>query len=158
MAVAAVGEVDRIGEPVGAGDEGVRESPVHHLSCTFQPAAVEVRSALADAAEGLVEDGIRPLGLHEPTGRQAHQQVPEWGRMEHAGVVDDDESRHGKLIAQAEVLRLPGQLVEQLSLPSILLLLVGQDIDQQHPPMAPDLAVWDLTPVKQLDHMGTGDV
>lgn len=89
--VVGVEQVDRLDERLVPGDQAVADGLVHQRAGTGQPLRVEVGPVRGQVAEDFVEDPVGPLGLHEPGLGDADQQVPERARVEHVGVVQDDE-------------------------------------------------------------------
>lgn len=94
MAVPLVRQLDLVGEPFVPGHEAVVDGVADHLTGSGEPVGGEVRAPFQDARERLVQDLAGPLGLDDSALRDPQEQIPQWGRMEDAGVVDDDE-RHG---------------------------------------------------------------
>ena len=91
--VVGIGQLDRLKEGLVPGDKTVAYCLVHEVARAGQLLRVEVWPVGGEAAEDLVEDLIAPLDLHQPGLGNADQQVSERARVEHVGVVQDDE-RH----------------------------------------------------------------
>jgi hypothetical protein len=68
--------------------------------------------------EHLIEDLVRPPGLHQTCLSNPDQQVPEGIRVEHVGVVDHDE---GHRSVQPQFLAQLGQLVRCFSSAEVIL-------------------------------------
>ncbi len=84
--VVGVGQVDRVDERLVAGDQAVADCLVHQLAGAGQLLRGEIGTVREEVVEDLVEDLVGPLRLGD-----ADQQVSERARVEHVGVVQDDE-------------------------------------------------------------------
>lgn len=52
---------------------------------------IEVRAVSRELVEGLIQDLFRPFGLDQTRDRDPDKQVSQRGRIEHIGVVHDNE-------------------------------------------------------------------
>ena len=105
VAVPRVRQLDVVSESFVPSHEAVVDGVAHHLTGSGEPVGGEVRAPFQDARERLVQDLVGPLCLDDPALRDPHEQIPQRGRMEDAGVVDDDK-RH-RLSTRARVPGLP---------------------------------------------------
>lgn len=91
MPVVRVGQVDGVDQWLVAGDQAVADGLGHQLPGAGQILRVEIGPVRGQVAEDLVEDLVGPLRLHESVLGDADEQVSERARVEHVGVVQDDE-------------------------------------------------------------------
>lgn len=89
--VVGVGQVDRVDERLVAGDQAVADCLVHQLAGAGQLLRGEIGTVREEVVEDLVEDLVGPLRLDESGLGDADEQVSERARVEHVGVVQDDE-------------------------------------------------------------------
>ena len=137
-------------------DEAVGDVLVHELPTPGEALGRDVRAVGQDVSRPLVVNLVRPTGLEQVRQGEPHEQVAERGRVEHAGVVEDD-SGHGS-VAHIQVLAQRRKLVEGGVTPGLELPLVGEQVFEQHPPVSPDLPARDGPLVEQLHQMRAGDV
>ncbi|GAB2654923.1 hypothetical protein GCM10027271_11690 [Saccharopolyspora gloriosae] len=91
--VVGVGQGNRFDQRLVTCDQAVPDGSEHQLARALELARIEFRTIAPQVAERLVQDLIGPLGLHQSCLSQPDQQVAQCARVQHVGVVDDDE-RH----------------------------------------------------------------
>ena len=77
VSVVGVRENKPFDERLVSGDEAVGDRLAHQLACPFELGSLEVRAAVENAADHLVEYLVCPAGSEEPGLGESDQQVPE---------------------------------------------------------------------------------
>jgi hypothetical protein len=91
MPVIWVRQIDGWDQMLKAGDQAVADVGVHQRPSPLQVSGFQVWPLLQDVALPLVVDHLRPPRPVEVGQREAHQEVAQRSRVEHACVVDDGE-------------------------------------------------------------------
>jgi transposase len=93
VAVVGVRQVEGVDQGLVARHEAVAHRAIHQFARPGQPLRIEVRPVRRELAEDLIEDPVGPLRLDQSRLSDADQQVSERARVQHVGVVENDE-RH----------------------------------------------------------------
>lgn len=110
VSVVGVRENKPFDERLVSGDEAVGDRFAHQLACPVELGSLEVRAAVENAADHLVECLVCPAGSEGPGLGESDQQVPEAGGVEDVRVVDDGEGHCVWVSSRGRVARLRGSV------------------------------------------------
>jgi len=94
VTILGVGSCEQVFVLAKMPDQGVASGASHQLAHTLQNVMGDAVITL-DIAHPLVVNFVRPVRSNHAPGRQPHEEVPLRGRVEDAGV-EDDNRRHGR--------------------------------------------------------------
>jgi hypothetical protein len=102
VTVIGVGKRQGRDEGLVLGDEAIGDVIIHQLATSSEAGGREIGTIGGDVPRPLVMDLLGPTGLEEVREGELHEQIAERGRVQDAGVVEDDRD-HGS-VAHIEVL------------------------------------------------------
>jgi hypothetical protein len=128
-------------------------------AATAEAARAAVAAAVeAAAAAELVKNRCGPSCANDAGVRKPYEQVPQRGRIENAGVVEDDKRHRAASVPEPVLLCLGSQLVEDGLPMSFVPLLVFNEIGYSDATMRADEAKRDFTLVEQTDEKWTRNI
>jgi hypothetical protein len=135
----------------------IGHSLIHEVACAFKLDAGQVRSIGEDSGHPFLVNGRCPPGAKQLCHGEAHQEIPQRGGIEHAGIVDNRKTGHA-LITHIEFLCLGYQRIQGLYTFRPTALLVRHQVAKEHSSVCADFVMRNLAFFQQTHHIRARDV